>query len=123
MAEISKLEAIRELKCPRCRKGDMFLFPATNYRKFHKMSERCPVCDLKFEIEPGFFYGAMYFSYAFTIALMIGVSLILYVILGEIKVGIMTLVVTLLILVLLPFIFRYSRVLFLYWFGSVSYRG
>lgn len=27
------------------------------------MHERCPVCDLKFEREPGYFLGAMYISY------------------------------------------------------------
>ena len=29
-----------------------------------KMFERCPVCDLRFEREPGYFMGAMYISYA-----------------------------------------------------------
>ncbi len=28
------------------------------------MGERCPVCDLKFEREEGYFLGAMYISYA-----------------------------------------------------------
>ena len=28
------------------------------------MHERCPGCGLKFECEPGYFLGAMYFSYA-----------------------------------------------------------
>jgi hypothetical protein len=27
------------------------------------MYEHCPVCDLKFEREPGYFLGAMYISY------------------------------------------------------------
>ena len=27
------------------------------------MFERCPVCDLRFEREPGYFMGAMYISY------------------------------------------------------------
>lgn len=28
------------------------------------MNQRCPACGLKFEREPGYFLGAMYFSYA-----------------------------------------------------------
>ena len=31
------------------------------------MHERCPVCGLKFEREPGYFVGAMYMSYALTL--------------------------------------------------------
>ena len=31
------------------------------------MHERCPVCGLKFEREPGYFLGAMYFSYLLSI--------------------------------------------------------
>jgi hypothetical protein len=27
------------------------------------MHDRCPVCDLKFDREPGYFLGAMYVSY------------------------------------------------------------
>jgi hypothetical protein len=37
------------------------------------MYERCSVCDLKFEREPGYFLGAMYISYGLalgTIALL-----------------------------------------------------
>lgn len=40
------------------------------------MFERCPVCDLRFEREPGYFLGAMYISYGLgvaTIALLVAV--------------------------------------------------
>lgn len=31
------------------------------------MHTRCPACGLKFEREPGYFLGALYFSYALSI--------------------------------------------------------
>jgi hypothetical protein len=34
------------------------------------MHERCPVCDLKFDREPGYFLGAMYVSYGLGIAVV-----------------------------------------------------
>ena len=37
-------------------------------RKRQKMNEHCPCCGLKFEIEPGYFYAAMYVSYGFSVA-------------------------------------------------------
>ena len=48
--------------CPRCRTGK--IFRTSIFRIFPKMHERCPVCELKFEREQGYFLGAMYFSYA-----------------------------------------------------------
>ncbi len=56
-------------KCPRCRSGN--LFPDNNsyhLRNLFKMNERCPVCGQITEIEPGFYYGTSYVSYALTVA-------------------------------------------------------
>ena len=48
--------------CPRCGQGAIFRLPL--WRGYLAMNERCPVCGLKFEREPGYFLGALYFSYA-----------------------------------------------------------
>ncbi|MCK4562657.1 MAG: DUF983 domain-containing protein [Flavobacteriaceae bacterium] len=42
------------------------------------MYERCPNCDLKYMIEPSFFYGAMYISYALTVAFSVAIFIIGY---------------------------------------------
>jgi hypothetical protein len=34
------------------------------------MNERCPVCDLRFEREPGYFLGAMYISYPLSVPIL-----------------------------------------------------
>lgn len=41
------------------------------------MHERCAVCDLIFEREPGYFIGAIYINYAVTAILTIGGFLLL----------------------------------------------
>ena len=46
----------------------------------------CINCNLKYEIEPGFWYGAMYVSYALTVFLAILVWLIMYVLNNDIDV-------------------------------------
>ncbi len=51
------------MTCPRCRQGEMF--EKMDIRHPLKMHKRCAVCGLKFEPEPGFFYGAMFISYIF----------------------------------------------------------
>jgi len=63
----STLSSIFRQRCPRCRLGG--IFRGSIFRGFPKMQERCPVCDLKFAREAGYFVGAMYISYG--IALLI----------------------------------------------------
>lgn len=108
-------------KCPRCRKGDLFVHGAYSFKDFTKMHDRCPVCDQKYQVEPGFFFGAMYVSYAFTVALVVNIGLILHYGFGDPDVMVYIAAVTISVIVLLPLIFRYSRILFLYWFGRIPY--
>jgi uncharacterized protein (DUF983 family) len=60
-AKSSTLGSILRQRCPRCRSGRIFRYSIV--RGLPKMHERCPVCDLKFEREEGYFLGAMYISY------------------------------------------------------------
>lgn len=39
------------------------MFRYSIWRGVPKMFEQCPVCDLRFEREPGYFLGAMYISF------------------------------------------------------------
>src|SRR5438309_9708122 len=64
----STISAILHQKCPRCHSGA--IFRSSIFRGFVKMNERCPVCELKFEREEGYFLGAMYISYALGLPLM-----------------------------------------------------
>lgn len=56
------LQDILGQRCPRCRLGTMF--HRSIFRSWPRMHLRCPVCDLLFDREPGYFLGAMYISYA-----------------------------------------------------------
>ena len=56
-------------KCPKCHQGNVFISNKVfDLKKFDKMNETCSHCDLKFEKESGFFYGAMFVSYAIMVA-------------------------------------------------------
>jgi uncharacterized protein (DUF983 family) len=57
-------------KCPRCRKGEMFIEKNPyKLKTMMKMNERCPVCGQPFDLEVGFYFGSSYVSYAFAVAL------------------------------------------------------
>src|ERR1043166_3971115 len=72
--EPNRFASLVKCKCPRCQSGKMFIYPGYNLNKFTRMFDDCPVCGFHFEIEPGYFWGAMYVSYAITVAMMIGVG-------------------------------------------------
>jgi uncharacterized protein (DUF983 family) len=67
-ANVSAFVGILHQLCPRCRRGR--IFPASLFRWFPKMYERCPYCGLKFEREEGYFLGAMVISYVLAIVIV-----------------------------------------------------
>src|SRR5438046_9574948 len=64
----STLQSIFQQRCPRCRVGRIFRYSV--FRGFPKMCERCSICDLTFEREPGYFLGSMYISYFLGVLIM-----------------------------------------------------
>lgn len=60
------------MRCPRCRKGKLFRnYSAYNFKHTLDMHEECPVCKQATELEPGFYYGTGYVSYALSVALIV----------------------------------------------------
>ena len=71
-----KINSILTGSCPRCQKESMYFDKnLLHFSKLLKMNEKCSHCNLKYQIEPSFFYGAMYVSYGLNVALMIAVFL------------------------------------------------
>lgn len=122
MHERSGFSAIIEAKCPKCRQGDLFPHSPFSMTKFDKMNSHCPKCNFRFEVEPGFFIGAMYVSYAIVIGVMVTVGAVLYLLFDNPPNWVYLISFPTAIILLLPFIFRYSRVLYLYAVGGVTYK-
>ncbi|WP_317130851.1 DUF983 domain-containing protein [Polaribacter aestuariivivens] len=73
----TKIYSILKGKCPKCHEGDFFKYKFTfNPSKITQLHDNCPNCNLKYMMEPSFFYGAMYVNYGITVALSIIVFLI-----------------------------------------------
>jgi uncharacterized protein (DUF983 family) len=120
MREKTLAGALLNGKCPRCREGDMFAHPATNLSRFNKMNDTCPHCGVRLSPEPGFYQGAMYVGYAFTVAVIVIVGLILY-LLGDPSEWIYIGTVVGVMILLVPLNYRYSRIVYLYAFGGIKY--
>lgn len=115
MAQTSKFSGMLHGKCPRCRRGDMYAGSMYSWSG-NKMRERCPHCGQVFEIEPGYFYAAMYVSYALNVAQAVAFAVATYVLSGNSDNPWLYLIVILLgCFLLAPFNYRYSRIMMLYW--------
>lgn len=82
------------------------------------MNEFCPFCRLKFEREPGYFYVAMFVSYALNVAEIISVAVASYMLGLPLNYENLWYYIALLfasIILLSPINYRYSRVILLYW--------
>jgi len=79
------------------------------------MNTACPHCGFTFEIEPGYFYVAMFVSYAMNVAEMVTVALGLHILTGSNSPWLYLGVLFGVAILLSPFHFRYSRVVLLYW--------
>ena len=121
--QTSKAWAMLHAKCPRCRRGDMFEGTVYSITK-NKIRLECPRCNLFFEIEPGYFYAAMYVSYALNI-MEGGILVTLTYLLTHNTTSPWLYCIVLIggCFLLSPLTFRYSRVLLLYWLSpKIHYR-
>ena len=64
----SKLNSILTGTCPRCQEESMYVYKNPyNLPKIFEMHDNCSHCGLHYQIEPSFFYGAMYVNYGLTV--------------------------------------------------------
>lgn len=113
MAETNIIIGVLKLKCPKCREGNLFLNKNSYQIKgFFDMPNNCSKCGQDFQIETGFYYGAMYVSYGITIALTVAVFVALTVLnLYSITSFLIADVITLLIT--MPYVFKLSRAIWI----------
>jgi uncharacterized protein (DUF983 family) len=121
MADPSKLNAMINARCPHCHEGRLFKYKWWNLLNFAQMHENCPHCDVRYEVEPGFFYGAMYISYAFTVGIMLIGGLIVFNFFNDPPAMGYVVPITIFSLIMVPFNFRTARVIFIHLFSGISY--
>ena len=120
MSTTSYRNALLSAKCPACREGDIFKFPLSRLTHFADMHSQCPVCGAGFEPEPGFYFGSMFITYAFNVVIVIVSGVTLYYF-WDLPEWVFLVLVATLAVGAMPFSFRMSRTLWLYWFGGLRY--
>lgn len=99
-------------KCPRCNLGDLWENKRNYSKNFSKMLTHCDHCNLKYDMEQGFWYGAMYISYALGVFITVTVAIILT-LFTNYSVWLKSGVASAFLILFMPLVFRYSRVLWI----------
>lgn len=107
----TKIYSLIKNKCPKCNEGQFFednnILHLKNVLKMHKY---CPNCGFKYEIEPGFYYGAMYVSYGLTV----GAAIITFTIMWLLGLDLLTIFIGIFVMLIAftPITLRLSRLLY-----------
>lgn len=84
------------------------------------MHEHCPVCNQRYEMEPGFWYGTAYVSYALTVAISTSTFVAWLVLIGistdDNRIFWWLGINAVLLVILQPWIMRLSRVIYIRFF-------
>jgi uncharacterized protein (DUF983 family) len=116
--------SIITMKCPRCRRGQMFnssnAYSKLSLKHIFDMPDNCEECDQKFDLETGFWYGTGYISYGLAVAISLATFVAWFVLIGmstEDSRVFWWLGLNILFLILLqPWMMRISRVIYIRFF-------
>ncbi len=118
------LWSIVTMKCPRCRRGPMFKdnnpYKKLSLKHIFDMPAQCPVCNQKYDLENGFWFGTGYVSYALAVALLVTSGVAWYVLIGfsteDNRIFWWMGLNIVFLIVLQPWLMRISRVLYIRFF-------
>ena len=114
----SLFEGLLKCNCPQCRQVNLFVHKNPYHLKdMHIMSENCPGCQFNVSQEPGFYWGAMYVSYGLSVGFSIVYFSVFYCFFGWLS-DAFIITNTVLLILIIPLVFRYARVIWLYLFGK-----
>jgi len=112
----TKIYSVFMNRCPRCNQGRFWRYnnPYKNIlTKAINENLSCSVCSLKYEIEVGFWYGAMYISYAIGVAIMVFAWLASNFLVPEIDIFFQIILISCFLIILSPVSYHFSRLIWI----------
>lgn len=111
---MSRIKSLFQFKCPKCESGNVF--SEKKYLSFGKMNSNCNLCNHKFEMEPGFFFGAMYVSYGLTMAIAGALFVLSQLLFEDISISFILGLIALSFILFAPINYKVSRMVWMYLF-------
>lgn len=71
MKKGSKFYSIVTMTCPQCQEGRFMVANPYRFSTMGEVNDHCSSCGLNLKPEPGFYYGALYVSYALGVAVFV----------------------------------------------------
>jgi uncharacterized protein (DUF983 family) len=113
----SKLYSIFGMKCPKCQETPLFENKNPyQYDRFFAMPKTCPKCGQRFELEPAFYFGAMYVSYGVSVAYLVSVFVAMVVLYPSFNVNEYLAIAIGSLVLLGPYIFKLCRAIYINFF-------
>lgn len=107
----SKLYSIFKRKCPQCHEGEFFVSSVYDLKHIGDIKEQCDHCGLKYEKEPGFYYGAMYVAYGLGVATFVTFWVSMNLFFNNVSTGVQIGVIIAAIIILGPYLYALSKII------------
>jgi uncharacterized protein (DUF983 family) len=109
----TKLFSILKMRCPKCNKGRFYESHPYNLKKIGEVKKECNNCNLKYDMEPGFFQGSYYVSYGLGVALFVAIFILKMLILPDLAYLSTLILMVVVLLVLAPLLFALSKIIWI----------
>ncbi len=117
----SALSGIVRMRCPYCRQGRFYVSHPYDLEHAGDVLDECPVCHRDYNIEYGFYMGAMYLSYGMSIIIGFAAFLLTTWLLPSLFLPWRIAIVAGSVLLAAPLVYAYSKVIYGYIF--IPYKG
>ena len=116
----TKLFSILKMRCPKCNKGRFYESHPYNLKKIGEVKKECNNCNLKYDMEPGFFQGSYYVSYGLGVALFVAIFILKMLILPDLAYLSTLILMVVVLLVLAPLLFALSKIIWINLFAPFN---
>lgn len=114
----TKAYSILRMKCPKCHEGDFFKGTIYSFRNMGEVKEKCTCCNQKYVLEPAFYQGSYYITYALGVGLFLISWLLQYLLFPSSGVSGFLGVFVILVIVLTPLMYALSKIIWINFFVS-----
>ena len=112
----TKLYSIFKMKCPRCHEGDFYKGHPYKFSTMGEVKEKCDKCGLKYSLEPSFYHGSYYVTYALGVALFVAIWVLKMIFFPDAGPGGLLIAILISLVVLSPLMYALSKIIWINFF-------